>query len=117
MSILGTQAGLVNRFIGCLSQKIVAYSTIVQDITFKSVPERLASFLLRCIHLDCNSDMICSVSQNEIASLLGTRREVVSRALKRLSKKGIIELIPAGKNRHIKILDEDGLRRAVHGEI
>ncbi len=109
MSILSKQPYLVNRFMGCLSKRIFTYSTIVQDITFRSVPERLASFLLRCIHLNCNNDMLCTVSQTEIASLLGTRREVISRTLKRMCENGIITLIPAGKSRYIKVLDREKL--------
>ncbi len=117
LDILSREQGLVQRFIGCVSRRLSLYLNLVDDLTFKSVPERLASFLIRQANVDCKGDSMCRLTQSEVASLLGTKREVVSRALKRLSEQGIIELIPVGKARHIRILDEERLMGLATGDV
>ncbi len=117
LDILSRERGLVQRFIGCVSRRLSLYLNLVDDLTFKSVPERLASFLIRYANIDCKGDSTCRLTQSEIASLLGTKREVVSRALKKMSEQGLIELVPAGKARHIRIVDEESLTGMATGDV
>ncbi len=78
---------------------------LVEQVSGKSVTARLASFLLaqtsdgKRIYLD--------ISQREVAALVGTRREVLSRALGKLEKDGILNVTYP----QITILDSERLRR------
>ncbi|NDY43011.1 Crp/Fnr family transcriptional regulator [Dissulfurirhabdus thermomarina] len=114
---LRKEAGLIHRFVACISRRLAAYAEIVETLAFRSVQQRLAAFLWRCVSLDCTKEMTCTVTRSEMASLLGTRREVVSRALRRLGTAGIIELVPSGKARHAKVLDPDRLEAVARGDL
>jgi CRP-like cAMP-binding protein len=78
---------------------------LVEQVSGKSVTARLASFLLA---QTADDKGIClDISQREVAALVGTRREVVSRALGKLEKDGILQVIYP----QITILDGERLRR------
>ena len=108
--ILAEDRDLTQRLIGCMSRKVVAYSSLLEDLTFKNVPARLAGLLLRCIGLTCSTQAECRITQAEMASLLGTSREVVSRILKRFREDGLIDFVKAGKARHVRVMDENRLK-------
>jgi CRP/FNR family transcriptional regulator len=75
---------------------------IVQDLAMRSVRGRLAKLLIeqaRAAHADPLAPLL---TQDEMASRLGTVREVVGRALRSLADAGIIEL----RRHRIVILDE-----------
>ena len=76
--------------------------TLVEEVAFGKIDVRLAKFLLK---QSDNKRTLNSTHQN-IATELGSAREVISRQLKDLESKGYIEI-----NRgNIKILDIDGLQ-------
>lgn len=82
-----------------LSQIIVA----MQYMMFNSVQERLARFLIGEIH-NTQSDIIL-MTHEQIAQLMGTAREVVTRMLKEFAHDGIVSL-ERGK---VIILDQSRL--------
>ncbi len=110
-AILAADSGFSPKLMGCMSRKVVAYSSLIEDMTFKNIQERLASLILRCATLSCSRNMTCTLNQKEMASLLGTSREVVSRTLKKLRESGAIEMIRAGKAKHIRVRDLGRLRK------
>jgi CRP/FNR family transcriptional regulator len=63
--------------------------SLVQEIAFRPVDSRLASFLLERFA----TDGVIEATHDEIASELGTAREVVSRAMRRLARAGAIDSI------------------------
>ncbi len=66
--------------------KLTSLATLVEDIKFKPLKERILSFLK-----SKNSDDI-TITHEKIAQNLGTSRVVVSRVLKELEKEGKLKL-------------------------
>jgi CRP/FNR family transcriptional regulator len=94
---------------------VQAFSTVVFRLMMElevvhsyTLDRRLANFLL----LHASSDGMVRMTQQEIASHLGTTREVVARALGQLASKGRIR---TGR-RQIAITDPVRLARAVKGD-
>lgn len=78
---------------------------LVQDLSLRSVKSRLAKLLLDQANANPDEAVPRMLTQEEMASRLGTVREVVGRALRALATAGIIEF-----NRHtIVILDLERL--------
>lgn len=93
------------------------YATHVSDLAFKQVSARLAGVLLAYARPDGAVLLPSSVppgrrlSKKDLAALVGTAREVVVRALKRLEQQGLI----AQRSEGIVILDRAGLERVHKG--
>jgi CRP/FNR family cyclic AMP-dependent transcriptional regulator len=64
---------------------------LVQDLSARNVKARLARLLLEQAQAEEPADCAQMLTQEEIASRLGTVREVVGRALRNLATNGIIE--------------------------
>ncbi|NJN82440.1 MAG: Crp/Fnr family transcriptional regulator [Caldilineaceae bacterium] len=78
---------------------------LVQDLSMRNVKGRLAHLLLQEARSNSNAEVTQLLTQEEMASRLGTVREMVGRSLRSLAAAGIIEF-----DRHrIVILDEERL--------
>jgi CRP/FNR family transcriptional regulator len=78
----------------------------LEDMTFRTIPSRLAKLFL---HESTYGDQICEMpsqlTQEEMAAILGTTREVVGRALRGLLNAGLL----VKRGRFFVIADADGL--------
>lgn len=81
---------------------------VVESITFGSVTKRLAKLLLD-LHTEQGS---VGLTHQELASRLGTVREVVSRNLARFRVQGLVKI----EGREISVVDADGLAAEVESE-
>ena len=87
-----------------LSQRVQHLVTLVEDLSFRHVAGRLAKLLLE--YAQDGKDQRPKLTQQEMAALAGTAREVVGRSLKTLAEDGLIKL-----DRHrIVITDRKALR-------
>ena len=109
--VLSADQKLSLKFITCMSSKMAAYSSLVEDVTFRNVKERLAKLLLRFLSQDPHERSVCTLNQGELAGLLGTCREMVSRSLKKFREEGLIDMLPQGKSHLIYILDVERLNQ------
>ena len=112
--LLEDNAPITRAFVGCVASRLMDYSRVVEELGFKSVTQRLASLLLR--GQGCPS--LCDpthLTQSDLAAMLGSRREVVSRAIKRLAAEGLIAVERQGRHAFIRILDPKGLDRLARG--
>jgi CRP/FNR family transcriptional regulator len=93
-------------FVRLLARKCVSLSGRVESLAMRTVPQRLAEFLLgRCGGAGgCRVDL--PMSKGELAMSLGTVSETLSRALGRMSRRGLIEV----RGPAIRILDCAGLK-------
>ena len=84
---------------------------IIEELSFSTVRHRLVSFLLRLAReaerTSHGVEVTLPASQQELASQIGTVRELVSRGLSRLQAGGIIEV----EGRNIVILDLKALEK------
>lgn len=86
---------------------------VVEAVTFGSVRQRLARTLLDFGRQAGAASFPLAETHQELASRLGTVREVISRNLSRFQAEGLIRL---GK-KQIRILDADGLEREAVTEL
>ncbi len=102
------QAGeIATRLLHCMSQKMAAYSTMIEEMAFMGITARLAKALLEYQKKDESGLLTCDLTQGELAALIGTCREVVARSLKKLRDDGIISTT---RTRGIEIIQPDNLK-------
>lgn len=81
--------------------------TVVESMTFGSVTQRLAKLLLDAAQQAGSNEFDFPLTHHELASRLGTVREVVSRNLGRFRAEGLLRI----DGRQFAILDPAGLQR------
>lgn len=100
-------AGLLRHF----AARVRAFTELVQHISLQTVPARLARYLHQVareegIATPAGVRIRRSITQHDLASLLGSSREVVARALKVMADDGVIEI----SRNEILVLDVRRLR-------
>lgn len=93
-----------------LGQRLRQALNLVRDLSFKQVPHRLAGLLLKLgkeygEETEKGVLINLSLSRQELADIVGTSRETVTRELKKLEREGLLKV----NRRYITILDRDGL--------
>ena len=88
-----------------LSQRLQHFTQLIEDLSLKEVPARLARYFLQLHSESQTATVTLSISKFHLAALLGTSPETLSRSLARMAQQGYIK--PAGKS--IEILDRDAL--------
>ncbi len=90
-----------------LSMRLRKFTHLVEDLSLKEVPGRLAAYLLYLRERNGGRSFFeLDISKSQLASLLGTIPETVSRIFTKMNKQGIIH----SDGRHIQILDAERLR-------
>jgi CRP/FNR family transcriptional regulator len=87
--------------------------SIIEGVTFGSVRQRLARTLLEFGEQAGRDSFLLPVTHQELASRLGTVREVVSRNLSRFQAEGLLRI----HAREIQLLDRPGLKREAETEM
>jgi CRP/FNR family transcriptional regulator len=85
-----------------LSQRLASVMEIVEEVDFRRMDSRVASFLLT--HSRGANPM--RITHQEIAAELGSSREVISRLLEDLAERGIVR----ASRGEIEVLDLEGMR-------
>ncbi len=106
MSLLSSVPSLLNSYVQALAHVNREYIERLEDMTFRSIPSRLAKlFLHETTYADQIAEAPTHLTQEEIAAILGTTREVVGRALRGLLNAGLLEK----RGRYVYIVDRRGL--------
>ncbi|MFN3658908.1 MAG: Crp/Fnr family transcriptional regulator [Pseudolabrys sp.] len=101
-----------------LSQRQRSLGHVVEDLALRDVTARVARLLLGCIghhdHIVEKADFACArITHQEIATMVGSVREVAQRALKELERDGAITL----ERTRIDIRDPAKLERWAHEDV
>jgi CRP-like cAMP-binding protein len=98
--------------LGILSQRLRRFTYLIEDLSLKEVPGRLAAYL---IYLGERSEsrqaLELEITKAQLASLLGTIPETLSRILAKLVQQGIISV----EGRKIRVLDRNALESLAAG--
>jgi CRP/FNR family transcriptional regulator, dissimilatory nitrate respiration regulator len=98
---------LALNMLAVLSKRLSHFSMQIENLSLKEVPGRLASYL---IYLSTESDnkgrVLLNISKGQLASLLGTIPETLSRIFLKMSKQKMI----AVNGREIDILDIQAMK-------
>lgn len=87
-SLIAKNPDLAFGLMAVLSQRLVRFAGLLESITLKEAPARLAAFILSSA--EGRDQMELAVTKGQLASLLGATPETISRALGRLKKAGLI---------------------------
>jgi len=113
-SLLGTNPGLSARIMKLLANELKAAENRIVELAQKPVRERLAETLLllkETYGLDPDGQTLgITLTRNELAGIIGTATESVSRLLSKLKAEGIIEM----NGRKILLIDHDALVEAAN---
>ncbi|MFO7322077.1 MAG: Crp/Fnr family transcriptional regulator [Chloroflexota bacterium] len=106
LNLMATERKLLSNTVQALAHLNRDYIERLEDMTFRTIPSRLAKLFL---HETAYGDQICpspsNLTQEEMASILGTTREVVGRALRGLMNAGMLKK----RGRYVTIVDRAGL--------
>lgn len=106
LTLMASEPALLSNYVQSLARVNREYIERLEDMTFRTIPSRLAKlFLHESSYADQISETPTALTQEEMASILGTTREVVGRALRGLLNAGL--LIKKGRN--VYIADRAGL--------
>ncbi len=95
-----------------MSVRLRRFAALIEDLSLKEVPGRLSAYLLYLSRQgQGGQDLALDVTKAQLASLLGTIPETLSRILGRMSRQGLIE----SDGRRIRILDLEGLESLAEG--
>lgn len=104
LSLLRDNGSISINMIAGLSKFLRQFANQIEDLTFKDVPSRLASYLLE-LSRGTKTVVELPISKSQLASNLGTVSETLSRTLRKLADDEIINV--SGKT--FTILDFDRL--------
>lgn len=88
-----------------LSARLRAFVSQIAQLSLKEVPERLAGYLLLLRSAQGRDELTLDLPKGQIASYLGTIPETLSRAIKKLTEQGLIEVLGS----RVRVLDPKGL--------
>jgi CRP/FNR family transcriptional regulator len=100
------------KVLAVVGQRLRQMVGVVEAVSFGSVRQRLARALLEFGSQAGDSLFPLPATHQELASRLGTVREVISRNLSRFQSEGLLRL----DKRHVQILDTEGLEREAETE-
>jgi CRP/FNR family transcriptional regulator len=89
-----------------LSVRLRQFAAQIENLSLKEVPARLAGYLIYLTEDQGKQDAVTlNISKGQLASLLGTVPETLSRVFARMNNQKLIEV----DDRRIRVLDREGL--------
>jgi CRP/FNR family transcriptional regulator len=107
VALLGKNPALSLKLLADLSVKLRQFAVQIENLSLKEIPARLASYLLYLAEEQGRADQVTlSISKGQLASLLGTIPETLSRIFAKLSSQQLIQV----EGRKIVLRDAEGLK-------
>jgi CRP/FNR family transcriptional regulator len=111
--LIQKQPSLATNMLAILSLRLKRFTHLIEDPSLKEVPGRLAAYLLLLGERQPNAEIFdLDITKGQLAALLGTIPETLSRILSRMSQLRYIEV----DGRKITILDREALESLSAGE-
>ena len=106
IDLITKKPSLSLNMLAVLSMRLREFTVQVENLSLKEVPGRLASYLIYLADEQGKEDCVTlSISKGQLASLLGTIPETLSRIYAKMTDQNLIEV----KGRTIKLLNLQGL--------
>lgn len=106
VNLISQQPSLALNMLAVLSMRLRQFTLQVENLSLKEVPARLASYL---IYLSKEQDdtptVRLPISKGQLASLLGTIPETLSRIFSKMNHQGLINV----KGNQIEVTDREGV--------
>ncbi len=106
VELVHTMPSLVMNMLAVLSMRLRRFATQIENLSLKEVPARLAGYLLYLSGEQGSVEQVeLQISKGQLASLLGTIPETLSRIFAKMSDEGLIRV----EGKRIILLDREGL--------
>ncbi len=106
VELVNTMPSLVMNMLAVLSIRLRRFAMQIENLSLKEVPARLAGYLLYLSEEQGNPEQVeLQISKGQLASLLGTIPETLSRIFAKMSEEGLISV----EGKSISLLDREGL--------
>ncbi|MCK4378515.1 MAG: Crp/Fnr family transcriptional regulator, partial [Deltaproteobacteria bacterium] len=106
IKLIENYSAMALNMLAVLSRRLRQFTTMIDSLSLKEVPGRLAAYLLYLSKQQDNADKLeLDITKTQLASLLGTIPETLSRMLAKISNQGMVEL----NGSHIVIIDRPAL--------
>ncbi len=107
VTLLTSNPSLALNMLALLCMRLRQFTVQIENLSLKEVPARLASYILYLAEEQGDESMIIlDISKTQLAALLGTIPETLSRIFARISSQGLIEI----KDRRIRLINLQGLK-------
>jgi CRP/FNR family transcriptional regulator, dissimilatory nitrate respiration regulator len=111
--LVARKPSLAMNMLAILSKRLRYFTHLVEDLSLKEVPGRLAAYLLYLSDHNQSSPVFdLDITKGQLASLLGTIPETLSRILGRMSQQDFIRV----DGRRIEVLNREALESLAAGE-
>ncbi|MFO8048177.1 MAG: Crp/Fnr family transcriptional regulator [Desulfosudaceae bacterium] len=106
VGLITAHPSLAMNMLAVLSMRLREFTVMVENLALKEVPARLAAYLLVLAEeQDNNNTVTLPVSKNQLAGLIGTTPETISRTLTKMAGDDVIQV----SNRDIVLRDMESL--------
>ncbi|MBL0714637.1 MAG: Crp/Fnr family transcriptional regulator [Desulfosarcina sp.] len=115
VELIHDRPSLALNMLAILSNRLREFTVQIENLSLKEVPSRLASYLLYLSVMENAADTLTlNISKAQLASVIGTIPETLSRILNKMSAKNLI----AVDGRTIRLVDRDNLELlSEHGRL
>lgn len=106
---------LLLNIIRIISDRLKESMTLIESLSLKEIPQRLAAFLLHSLKREgekATNRLVLTITQRELAKILGATPEALSRAIRKMSNAKILVM----DGRSIRILDREAIVALADGE-
>ncbi len=111
VALIKRNADLALGMMAILSRRLRRLTALAESLSLKEVPARVAQYLMD-LREQQGEEVILNAKKGEVAEMLGTTPETLSRVLSRFSAHGIIEV----DGSRIRIVEVDALGELAEGE-
>jgi CRP/FNR family transcriptional regulator len=112
VDLIKANPALAMNMLGTLSLRLKKFAGMIEALSLKEVPGRLAAHLLLLSEQQGRDDFPLNINKTQLASLLGTIPETLSRIFNKLNSQGYLE----STGPRIVILNREGLEALASGE-
>ena len=113
VNLIHENPSLAMNMLASMSQRLKQFSHLIESLSLKEVPGRLASYLLYLSDRNGSiDDFELDIAKSQLASLLGTIPETLSRIFTRMTSRELIRI----NGPQITILDRAGIEDLAEGE-
>ena len=106
VALLEKNSSLALNMLAVLAMRLRRFATQIEHLTLREVPGRLAMYLLYMAREQKNMQQVAlDIPKGQLASLLGTSPETLSRIFQKMSEEGLIQV----EGKRILLLDPEAL--------
>jgi CRP/FNR family transcriptional regulator len=115
VDLISQHPSLALNMLAVLSMRLRQFTVQIEHLSLKEVPARLAAYLIYLAEEQAAEDaVLLTISKGQLASLLGTIPETLSRILAKMIQQNLVRV----EGRNITLLNQTGLEElAEHGKL